>query len=76
MTHKTGTVIGKRNKYGIFGMKKCYIQVQFEQKYDREGHNKCEFEVKRDLFSTIMIGAFVRGKFEQTPQGLRPASLY
>ncbi len=76
MTHRTGKVIGKRNKYGVFGRKKYYVSVQFEQKYDRNGRDKYEYEVNAELFNSIVVGAFVRGEFEQVPEGLRPLYFY
>lgn len=76
MTHRTGKVIGKRNKYGIFGKKKYFVSVQFDQKFDRLGKNRHEFEVDEDLFNTIIVGAFVRGEFQQAPEGLRPLYFY
>ena len=76
MTHRTGKVIGKRNKYGLFGKKKYYVCVQFDQKFDRLGKDRHEFEVDEDLFSTIIVGAFVRGEFQQAPEGLRPLYFY
>lgn len=76
MTHRTGKVIGKRNKYGILGKKKYFVSVQFDQKYDRSGRNQCEYEVDEDLFKSIIVGAFVRGEFQQAPEGLRPLYFY
>ncbi|MBT3244581.1 MAG: hypothetical protein HN352_15645 [Bacteroidetes bacterium] len=76
MTHRTGKVIGKRNKYGVFGRKKYFVSVQFEQKFDRQGNDKYEYEVNADLFNDIVVGAFVRGEFEQVPEGLRPLYFY
>jgi len=76
MTHRAGKVIGKRNKYGMLGRKKYYISVQFDQKFDRQGHDKYEYEVDADLFNSIIVGAFVRGEFEQIPEGLRPVYFY
>ncbi len=76
MTRRTGVVIGKRNKYGLFGRKKYYISVQFEQKFNRNGVDKYEYEVNSELFSSIIVGAFIRGEFEQVPEGLRPLYFY
>ena len=76
MTHRKGKVIGKRNKYGVFGRKKYFVSVQFEQKFDRQGNDKYEYEVNADLFNDIVVGAFVRGEFEQVPEGLRPLYFY
>jgi len=76
MTHRTGKVIGKRNKYGVFGRKKYFVSVRFDQKFDRHGHDKYEYEVEADLFEAIIVGAFVRGEFEQAPQGLKPVFFY
>jgi len=76
MTHRTGKVIGKRNKYGVFGRKKYFVSVLFDQKYDRLGRNKYEYEVESDLFESIIVGAFVRGEFEQAPEGLKPVYFY
>lgn len=76
MTHRTGKVISKRNKYGIFGRKKYYVSVQFDQKFDRSGRNRHEFEVDESLFQTIIVGAYVRGEFQQAPEGLRPLYFY
>ncbi len=72
MTHRTGRVIGKRNKYGMLGRKKYFIVVQFDQSYNKVGQNQCEYEVDPDLFNSIIVGAFVRGEFEQAPDGLKP----
>ena len=76
MTRRTGKVIGKRNKYGVFGRKKYYISVQYDQKFDRQGNDKYEYEVDSELFTSIIVGAFVRGEFEQVPEGLRPLYFY
>ena len=76
MTHRIGKVISKRNKYGFLGSEKCFVKVQFEQKYDREGNDKFEYIVGKDLFQNIIVGAFVRGAFEQSPLGLKPLSLF
>ena len=76
MTHRIGRVISKRNKYGLLGNEKCFIRVQFDQKFDRLGNDKYEYQVNKDLFSSIIVGAFVRGAFEQVPEGLRPVNLY
>lgn len=76
MTHRTGKVIGKRNKYGVFGRKKFFVSVHFDQKFDRLGRDKYEYEVDFDLFESIIVGAFVRGEFEQSPEGLRPVYFY
>lgn len=76
MTHRTGRVIGKRNKYGLFGRKKYFISVRFDQSFDRKGTDRCEYEVDSDLFNNIIVGAFVKGEFEQVPEGLRPVYFY
>ncbi len=76
MTHRTGKVIAKRNKYGVFGRKKYFVSVRFDQKYDRLGRDRHEYEVAADLFEAIIVGAFVRGEFEQAPEGLKPVYFY
>ena len=76
MTHRTGKVIGKRNKYGLLGRRKFFVSVQFDQKFDRLGRDKYEYEVDEDLFSAIILGAYVRGEFQQVPEGLRPLYFY
>ncbi len=76
MTHRTGKVIGKRNKYGVFGKKKYFVSVRFDQKFDRLGRDKFEYEVEADLFEDIIVGAYVRGEFEQAPEGLKPVYFY
>jgi hypothetical protein len=76
MTHRIGRVIGKRNKYGFLGSEKCFIQVQYDQKFDRLGHDKHEYEVNKELFRSIIVGAFVRGAFQQAPEGLKPVNLF
>jgi len=72
MTHRTGRVIGKRNKFGMLGRRKYYIMVQFDQSFNRGGENRYEYEVDSALYNSIIIGAFVRGQFEQVPEGLKP----
>lgn len=74
MTQKIGRVIGKRNTNGFLTSKR-YIQVQYDQKYDREGHDKFEYEVGKELFNNIIVGAYVRTTFQQTPLGLKPVGL-
>lgn len=76
MTHRTGKVIGKRNKYGLLGRRKYFVSVRFDQKFDRLGRDKYEYEVDEDLFSAIIVGAYVRGEFQQVPEGLRPLYFY
>ena len=76
MTNRKGKIIGKRNKYGLFGRKVYYIDVRFDQKYNYHGHDQFEYPVDSDLFEDVIIGAFVRGEFEQIPDGLRPLFLY
>ncbi len=76
MTHRTGKVIGKRNKYGLLGRRKFFVSVHFDQKFDRLGRDKYEYEVDEDLFSAIIVGAYVRGEFQQVPEGLRPLYFY
>ncbi len=76
MTHRTGKVIAKRNKYGLLGRRKYFVQVHFDQKFDRLGRDKYEYEVDEQLFNSIIVGAYVRGEFQQVPEGLRPLYFY
>jgi len=76
MTHMNGRVIGKRNKYGLLGQKKYYIQVQFDRSFSRDGKDRYEYQVKADLYNQIVIDAAVRGEFEQVPEGLKPVYFY
>lgn len=76
MTHRRGYVIAKRNKCGLLGRKKYYVSVRYDECFNRSGQNQCEYQVSGDLFNNIIVGAVVRGEFEQVPEGLKPVYFY
>ena len=75
MTQKSGKVTGKTSKYGLLGKKKFYVKVKFDQSYDRMGTSSYNYQVDKDLFESIIVGAMVTGQFAQVPEGLRPLFL-
>jgi hypothetical protein len=69
-------VIAKRNQYGLLGRRKYFVCVRYDESFNRNGQNQCEYQVSADLFESIIVGAVVRGEFEQVPEGLRPVYFY
>jgi len=75
MTHRSGYVISKRTKKS-FLTKKYLIKVRFDKAYDKNNNYEAEYEVDNQMYENIIIGAFIRGEFEQSPNGLKPIYIY
>lgn len=69
-------MIGKRRKFGLFGRTNYFISVHYDENFDRLGHDKLEYQVEEDLFDDVILGAYVKGDFEQIPEGLKPMYLF
>lgn len=76
MTHRSGYVIGKRIKTGFLGKKSYFIMIKFDIAFTRKGENMHEYEVDKQCYENYIRGAFVRGEFDQTPDGLSPLYFY
>jgi hypothetical protein len=70
-----GYVINKFKKRGIFS-DKYYIVVKFEKPYNRLKKDEAIFHVNKDSYDNYIKGAFIRGQFEQIPEGMKPLYLF
>ncbi len=72
---RLGKITGKRNKFGMLGFRKYLICVEFDEPFNRKtGEKTWEFIVSSGFYEDIVIGARVKGIFDQAPEGLRPVT--
>lgn len=56
-------------------MRKYLVSVEFDEPFNRNtGAKVCEFQVDSHFFNDTVIGARVKGVFDQVPEGLKPVT--
>jgi len=72
---RPGRIVGKRNKFGLLGLKKYMVSVEFDEPFNKAtGEKSCEFQVNSAFYHDTVIGARVKGIFDQVPEGLKPVA--